>query len=333
METLTHGLLGAAVAAVPLPRWLITPDTSPHAALATLLAAVLAAELPDLDYLLPAGDAVLHTLQAHRGLTHALVAAPVVALVAALLAKAAFRATRWAPLYVRALLAVPLAHLLPDLWTGWGTRVLLPFSDTRLALDWTMVIDPFFTVPLLVAAAYALLRRSRWGRGLLLGLAISGLYLGLRIGLSLHLSSVVRGAYPGATDVQVFPAPLSLLRWRYVTPLGTEYAAGSVSLGSAPEEEARVARLPSGSLPPALAAIPTVREALAWARFPVVRLNAAAGSDRRLEIADLRYHLHGKPTLTFVISVASDGTVTGAHLDRGGTGKELIRRWLNGGRK
>ncbi len=327
MDTLTHGLLGAAVGAMPLPRWLVAPDESPRAPRAAVLVGILAAELPDIDYLLPAGDAVLHMLKAHRGLTHALIAAPLVALVAAVLAKLVFRQTRLGPLYVRALVAVPLAHLLPDLWTGWGTRVLLPFSDQRIALDWTMVVDPFFTIPLVVAAGWALFRRVSWRRALLLGVAVSGIYLGLRISTAQHLMGVVRKAYPQAASVHVFPAPLAVARWRYVARFEGEYAAGSVALGSAPEEQARVSPLPTGPVPGVLAAVPTVREALAWARFPVVRVGPASISGHRIEIADLRYHLHGEPTLTFVITIADNGTVADAHLDRGGSASELLRRW------
>jgi inner membrane protein len=70
-------------------------DPSVQSVQAAMLAAVLAAELPDIDYLLPADDAVLHTLQAHRGFTHALIFAPVVALIAAAIAKAIFRDARF----------------------------------------------------------------------------------------------------------------------------------------------------------------------------------------------------------------------------------------------
>lgn len=330
MDTLTHGLLGAAMGAIPLPRWLVAPDESPRASHAAVLVGILAAELPDIDYLLPAGDAVLRTLQAHRGLTHALIAVPVVALVAAVVAKLVFRQARLGPLYVRALIAVPLAHLLPDLWTGWGTRLLLPFSDQRFALDWTMVVDPFFTLPLAIAAGWGLWRRARWRRALLLGMAVSGIYLGLRIATAQHLAGVVRAAYPRATSVHVFPALLAVGRWRYVARFEGEYAAGSIALGSAPEEQARVPPLPTGPVPDALATVPTVREALAWARFPVVRVGAVDASGHRIEIADLRYHLRGEPTLAFVMTIAGDGTVADARLERGGSVGELLRRWRQG---
>ena len=111
MDTLTHGLLGAATALVPLPPRLTGEQSPSSVSRAAIVVGVLAAELPDLDYLLPAGDEVLHALRAHRGLSHALFAVPVVALVAALVTKLLFRRSKFGALYVRALIAVPLAHL------------------------------------------------------------------------------------------------------------------------------------------------------------------------------------------------------------------------------
>jgi inner membrane protein len=326
MDTLTHGLLGAAIAALPWPRRLTVAADARVALRASLAVGVLAAELPDLDYLLPAGDDVLHTLRAHRGLTHALVFVPVIALVASALVKRVFRAASLTALFGRALVTVPLAHLLPDLWTGWGTRLLLPLSDRRLALDWTMVIDPWFTLPLLAAAAWSLRRRADLQRALRWALVVCAGYLLLRVSISHHLAGVVGRAYPRAESAHVFPVLLGVTRWRYVARLGTEYAAGTVSLGGL-NEQARVAALADGPVPPELARIPTVREALEWSRFPVVSLKAE-GTTTRVHIADLRYHLHGRPTLAFAIEVTDQGTVTGARLERGGSAGELLRKWL-----
>jgi len=292
---------------------------------------IVAAELPDVDYLLPAGDAVLHTLQAHRGLTHALAAAPVVALVAALIVKLIFRRAAFLPIYLRALVAVPLAHLLPDVWTGWGTRLWLPFSDTRVALDWTMVVDPWFTLPLAVGAIWAVVRRrGRWRRALFAGVGVAAVYLVGRIVLAQHLDGAVRSAYPTAASVDVFPAPLAVRSWRYVARTDDgAYAAGSIALGDAPREHARVTPLPTGPVPTRVAAVPTVDEALAWARFPVVRVEPHDGG-HRVRVADLRYHVCGEPTLVFVIAVATDGAVREARLERGGSPRDRLDRGWNG---
>jgi len=324
MDTLTHGLLGVALAALPLPRRLDAACVTPLRA--SLLVSVLAAELPDLDYLLPADDAVLHTLSAHRGYSHCLLAAPAVALVAALLTQLLFRRAAFAALYARALLGVPLAHLLPDLWTGWGTRLFLPFSERRWALDWTMVIDPVFTAPLALAAIWAALRRRQFRPAMALGAGTAVLYVLLRVASAAHLQDELRRAYPSAASVHVFPALLGVTRWRYVARLGNAYAVGSVALGQRPQEAARHPTPPIGFVDTASARAPTVREALSWARFPVVSTTPLYPALTRVSIADLRYHLDGAPTLTFVIDVDDVGQVKAARLDRGGTPRELLQR-------
>lgn len=326
MDTLTHGLLGLALAALPMPKRLGDAGAKPLRA--AIVVSVLAAELPDLDYLLPARDAVLQTLSAHRGLSHSLAAAPVVALAAALLTKAWCRSTAFALLYVRALLAVPLAHLLPDLWTGWGTRLLLPFSEQRLALDWTMVLDPWFTLPLASAALWAAFQRVRFRRAMALGAVLSAVYLGARLALLASLTPMVASAYPSASSVHVFPAPFTLTRWRFVARTGEEYAVGSVGPAAGAVELGRHRAQPDAPLPEALRHVPTVREALAWARFPVVKRVTLDANAERVSIADLRYHLAGQPTLTFVLDVERGGRVRSARLERGGSPRDLLRRVL-----
>jgi inner membrane protein len=324
MDTLTHGLLGVAMAALPLPRRLEASGLVPLRA--SLLVSVLAAELPDLDYLLPAEDAVLHTLSAHRSYSHSLLAVPLIALAAALLTKVLFRQSAFSALYARALLCVPLAHLLPDLWTGWGTRLLLPFSERRLALDWTMVIDPIFTAPLLIGAIWALVNPQQLRRAMAVAVSVAALYLMARVGLSVQLTHQVAAAYPRARSVHVFPTLLGVTRWRFVARFEHEYAIGSVRFAARLTETGRHQALPTGPIAADLQHAPTVREALSWARFPVVYSEALDASTRRVSVADLRYHLGGKPTLRFVIDVDNAGTVRKAELDRGGAPAELLRR-------
>ncbi|MFP2930251.1 hypothetical protein ACLESO_34660 [Pyxidicoccus sp. 3LG] len=82
-------------------------------------------------------------------------------------------------------------------------------------------------------------------------------------------------------------------------------------------------------LPEDVRAVPTVREALAWARFPLITLTPFEGG-REVRIADLRYHLRGEPTLGFVIRLDASNTVTEARMERGGSASELLRRWRGG---
>jgi inner membrane protein len=347
MDSLTHALLGLTLGA------LRKPDAPSGASLtptdrAVLVAAVVAAELPDLDYLWPAGDPVLRMLQAHRGLSHSLFLAPLVALAAAGFGKACFRPARFRPVYLVSLVSVLFAHLLADAWTGWGTRLFLPLTRGRSAFDWMMVIDPWFTLPLLAGALVALRRRTEFRRWLMLGGAVATAYLALRIGLKTHVTATVRAAYPEAFAVFAFPEVLSVTKFRYVAWLGNGHAAGNVGVFAPVAEKVRdfeTYREPpqefrrhwysgvfvcdsaycvanrAGRYAPAL------REAMDWARFPVVRIQNLPRLGRRFTVADLRYYWDGEPTLTFVIDVNEKGDQLAARLERGGSARELFERW------
>lgn len=326
MDNLTHGLLGLAIGSLRRPDGgpaRGTPFSSTDKAL--LLGAAVAAELPDLDNLIPAANEVIHALHAHRGISHSLVAAPLWALAATALAALIFRGARAGPTFAYSLASVVFAHLAPDLWTGWGTRLLLPFSDERLSLDLTSVIDPFFTLPLIAAALYALLRRRRWRPALIAGLCLSAVYLGYRTTSRALLIGRLHDAYPAASRVEVFPALLSVSSWRFVAVHEDFYVAGVTSLGAPHFEQRQVPTSPP--LPSRVRENSTVREALAWARMPVTSVEPLPGGVDRVQIGDLRYHLGGEPTLSIVVEVGADGEAQHAALDRGGSARELLGRW------
>ncbi|MCK6592770.1 MAG: metal-dependent hydrolase [Polyangiaceae bacterium] len=317
MDTLTHGLLGLAIGAIR------KPDGTPTDR-AALLAAVIAAELPDLDYLWPSDEPVLVTLRAHRGLSHALLASPAVALAAAGLARLVFRRAAFLPIYWTALAAVVFGHILCDLWTGWGTRIFLPFSDHRFGLDFTSVLDPLMTLPLLVGAGIAFWRRrGEWRRPLLVALAVSMGYVGARAGVRAALEAKVEARYGGGA--RVFPAPIGVFRWRYVAPLPDGFAAGIIELGGELIEQRRATSDP-GALAE-VAALPVGQEVLAWARFPVVTREPNENGGKTLSVGDLRYHAGGEPTLRFVLHVDAEGRMTSARLDRGGSLREVLERF------
>lgn len=131
MDNVTHSLAGLMMARVSGRR-------------AAMM--VIAANLPDIDIVSWAGGTLTY-LEAHRGLTHSLAAAPILALLLALL----FRERNWQS-YVACLLGV-LSHLVLD-WTNiYGIRLMVPFSGNWLHLDITDVVDPWILLMLLLAIA------------------------------------------------------------------------------------------------------------------------------------------------------------------------------------
>ncbi len=107
---------------------------------------VIAANLPDIDIVSWVGGTLTY-LEVHRGIAHSLIAAPVLALILALL----FRDRTWQS-YLACLGGV-FSHLLLD-WTNiYGIRLLLPFSGRWLRLDITDVVDPWILLVFLLAVA------------------------------------------------------------------------------------------------------------------------------------------------------------------------------------
>lgn len=138
MDNITHTLVGAVLAQTGLKRW--TP-----LATTTLL---LSANFPDIDVL--AGVNTLAYLEHHRGLTHAVAALPLLAL---LLAGVIYGSARWrrppdalpvrfGPLFVLALMGMA-THPLLDFTNSYGWRPFLPWSQHWYYGDIAFVVDPW----------------------------------------------------------------------------------------------------------------------------------------------------------------------------------------------
>lgn len=146
MDNLTHSLVGLMMSRAGMDR-----RVKKAAALM-----ILAANAPDIDTVSGLGGA-LNYLKWHRGYTHSLAAAPVVAL-APLLVMMIFRwrLSWWA--YAFSLVGV-LSHLALDWTNTYGIRMLLPFSSQWLRLDQTDVVDPWIWALLLAAVGAPALAR------------------------------------------------------------------------------------------------------------------------------------------------------------------------------
>jgi len=154
MDVFTHALLGVTLSEATLRRR-VGPTANWLAALAAMS--------PDIDTLPSHFNHDPWFLMAvHRGATHALVVAPLLALVATAIFWA-FRRRQFWPMYLLAVLAV-VSHPLLDLVTSYGTQVLWPFTHARYALDILPIVDLIFT-PTLAAAVVAAWFLRRRGRG------------------------------------------------------------------------------------------------------------------------------------------------------------------------
>jgi inner membrane protein len=166
MDPITHVLLGASLGYAAFGKKLgRTAATS----------AGLAAFAPDADIFIRSATDPLLAIEYHRGFTHALVFAPV---GAALVASIWILRSRWRPqalaLWLCCLIGY-VSHSLLDAATSYGTQLLWPFSNVRAGWDLISIIDPIFTLALLMGLVLALvLKQIRFAA---LALAVGAAYL------------------------------------------------------------------------------------------------------------------------------------------------------------
>lgn len=187
--------------------------------------------LPDLDVFVDHGDAI-GNMTLHRTESHALVwltlVSPLLAWLIAGVIKQRFQWTSWWPAVWLALITHPLL----DLMTVYGTQLGLPFTDYPWAIGSIFIIDPLYTLPLVVCLIVALWRREpRWSRA---GLAISCAYLlwSMAIqGVALYqVAPQVTQQLGEKPRLLVTPTALNTLVWRVVAVTPERYYEGYWSL-------------------------------------------------------------------------------------------------------
>jgi inner membrane protein len=152
MDSITQGFLGATVAECGFRHKLGRGAT---------LMGGLCGVLPDLDIILGRIDP-WWTWQYHRHFTHSIFFAPLAALpIAALFWRWRGRGQFW--LWCLCAYLALATHPLLDLLTSYGTQLLAPVSDVRLGLDWIAIIDPIYSLILLLTLLGCVLFR-RLGR-------------------------------------------------------------------------------------------------------------------------------------------------------------------------
>lgn len=166
MDILTQGLLGAVLAQTGAQR------NETRIATGVGFASGL---LADVDALIRSSTDPLLTLEYHRHFTHSLVFIPIGALIAALILWPIVRKRLgFARLYLYALLGYSLSGAL-DACTSYGTHLLWPFMQEPIALHLISIIDPVFTLILLIAMVVSVKKNTRIAAQL--GLALAGVYM------------------------------------------------------------------------------------------------------------------------------------------------------------
>jgi inner membrane protein len=228
MDTITQIALGASVGEAVVGR-----QVGRRAALWGGICGLL----PDLDVLIPLGDAVKEFTY-HRSASHSLfVLTALTPLLVALILKfsptlAQYR-RRW---YMLVWLALT-THILLDSFTVYGTQIFWPLKTPPVMWSTIFIIDPVYTLPLLGGLLASLILSRQRNRGHLLnraGLILSSLYLAWSIGAKLHVTATAHAdlqrqgiAY---TQVLTGPTPFNTVLWRILVMDERGYYEGFYSL-------------------------------------------------------------------------------------------------------
>ena len=226
MDSITQAALGAAVGTAVMgrsrPVW------------QAALAGAVVGTLPDLDVFIDKGDPI-RNMVLHRAETHAFFYQ---ALASPLIAGMLAAVMRTRELFVRWWLMVTLTlftHSLLDALTVYGTRIGLPFTDHPFGLGSLFVIDPLYTLPLLIGLLVTLSvrgqTRRRWNHA---GLVLSTLYAGWAVAAQAHVTGLVQQTPQAqglaAQQILVTPTPFNTLLWRIVLVRDEEYLEGFFSV-------------------------------------------------------------------------------------------------------
>jgi inner membrane protein len=228
MDSITQVTIGCAIGEVCLGRQIGNK---------AILWGGLVGTLADLDVLFnPLFDEVTK-LTWHRGYSHSilinLVAAPILAWALHRLYRDRTQFKQW---LIFTLIALQAAIWI-DAFTVYGTQLLQPFTDHPFGFDSISIVDPLFTLPLLIAVITALfLRRENGKRRLLNGLALAfcTAYLAAAVGFKTHINAVAEEAFikQGITVQRTMTAPtiFNTVLWRIMGEVENGYWIGYHSL-------------------------------------------------------------------------------------------------------
>ena len=299
MDSATQFLLGAGISGAVL---------GPKLGGRALLIGGLVATLPDLDSFIPMGNDI-DNMTYHRGFSHSVfvltAAAPAVAYAVTRLVRDAREMVR--PVLLTVWLCL-VTHAILDSLTTYGTQIFWPLDVAPAAWPAVFIIDPTYTLLLLVGVLCLWLFRRNRPRGVRLNrilLAVATAYLGL--GLTGNL--IVRAnaeAHPELAGMRVFvqPTPFNILFWQVLAVDDTHYVTGLTNpLPSCPiadlTRHARLADAPHGFQPSE-----SVRR-LEWFTDGFYSYEDRGDT---LAIADLRIGYHPDFVFSFEIARREAGT-------------------------
>lgn len=303
MDSLSQIVLGGALAAAIAP--------AGHRRAALLVGAALGT-LPDLDGIPLAllFDDPIMRMTWHRSISHSLFVLPFVATLIWWLYKRCGGRVAASPLrWFFAMQLALITHPLLDAFTVYGTQLWWPLKTPPTMWSSVFIIDPLYTLWLLIACVVAWRARERAiaQRVLIAGLLLSTAYLGWSLVAKARVDRAADEALAaiGLEDAPRFsvPMPFNTLLWRVVAMTPDGYVESERSLAADRGPMRFVAR------PSDVAALGEVADydAVARLRWFNHGFMKAEERDGTLILSDLRMGLEPDYIFNFVVAEQNRG--------------------------
>lgn len=213
----------------------------------------LVGTLPDLDILVYPWLDPIAELYWHRGISHSLVGVIIgTALFGCILTR--FRNREKAlrrrngsviglPLVLLFLFLNFASHVLIDCFTVYGTQLLEPFSNRRFGLSNFFIIEPLFTLPLLIWIAAAVIRKQPAGTAPKGVVAASSMWIAGYVAFSFAAQAIATQRFEKELAAQgivptrslVAPTPFNTLVWRGIFETDDAFRIGYWSVTDSEE--------------------------------------------------------------------------------------------------
>ena len=209
MDPLSQGTVGAAFA---------QSTANKNNILRIGVIGFLAGLAPDLDVLIRSSNDPILFLEYHRQFTHSLFFIPFGSLIVALLIfPLVKRSMGFKTVYLASLLGYA-THGLLDACTSYGTQLFWPFSNERVTWNNISIIDPLFTIPILIFVGTAIKTRKRLFSFFAIGWAAFYLSLGF-VQYERTLSTAIELAHSrghNAERLTLKPSFGNLILWKSI---------------------------------------------------------------------------------------------------------------------
>lgn len=226
MDPLTQGVWGAALPQSSCARSRVLP--------ASLIGA-LSGMAPDLDVFIRSQSDPLLFLEFHRQFTHSLLFIPIGALICTLVLHPLIGKRFGLSFRISYLFAVLgyATHALLDACTTYGTMLLWPLTDARFAWNSVSVIDPLFTLPILVLVVLGVRRGSNLFARLALAWGVFYLSLGWiqRDRATEFAEQIAAAREHNEVSVSAKPSFANLLVWKTVYEYDGRFYVDAVRAG------------------------------------------------------------------------------------------------------